>query len=46
MKPPPGLLALIACRMEAIAIGHLALRHSMLSEEVPDIRIDFNGKQD
>jgi hypothetical protein len=31
--------------MQAIAIGHLALRHSMSWDEVPSIRIDFDGEQ-
>ncbi len=45
MKLPAELLALLAYRMQAIAIGHLALRHSMSWDEVPSIRVDFDGKQ-
>jgi len=43
MKPPAELLALIAYRMQAIAFGHLALRHSMSWDKVPSLRIDFDG---
>jgi hypothetical protein len=43
--PDTALLALLAYRMEAIAIGHLALRHHMSWDEVPSMQVYFNGKQ-
>jgi hypothetical protein len=39
------LLSLLAYRMEAIAIGHLALRHHMSWEDVPSMTVFFNGQQ-
>nr|WP_315431486.1 hypothetical protein [uncultured Albidiferax sp.] len=41
----PELLALLSYRMEAIAIGHLALRHHMAWDVAPSMEIFFNGKQ-
>lgn len=43
--PDRGLLDLLAYRMEAIAIGQLALRYSMSWEQVPSMEVYFNGKQ-
>lgn len=43
--PDSALLALLAYRMEAISIGHLALRHHMSWEEAPAMEVYFNGKQ-
>jgi len=43
--PDAELLALLAYRMEAISIGHLALRHHMSWDEVPSMEVYFNGKQ-
>lgn len=39
------LLSLLAYRLEAISIGHLALRHHMSWEEAPSMEVFFNGKQ-
>jgi hypothetical protein len=39
------LLALLAYRLEAISIGHLALRHHMSWDEVPSMEVYFNGQQ-
>jgi hypothetical protein len=43
--PDTAFLALLAYRMEAISIGHLALRHHMSWDEVPNMEVYFNGKQ-
>lgn len=43
--PDKALLALLAYRMEAISIGHLALRHHMSWDEAPTMEVYFNGKQ-
>ena len=43
--PDAALLALLAYRMEAISIGHLALRHHMSWDEAPTMEVYFNGKQ-
>lgn len=43
--PDTDLLALLAYRVEAIAIGHLALRHHMSWDEAPTMEVYFNGKQ-
>lgn len=43
--PDAELLALLAYRMEAISIGHLALRHHMSWDMAPSMEIYFNGKQ-
>ena len=43
--PDAELLALLAYRMEAISIGHLALRHYMSWDETPTMEVFFNGKQ-
>ena len=46
MSTPDGpLLALMAYRLKAIAIGHLALLHHMSWDEVPDMEVFFNGEQ-
>lgn len=42
--PDATLLALLAYRMEAISIGHLALRHHMSWDEAPTMEVYFNGK--
>ena len=38
-------LRLLAYRMNAVSIGHLALRHTMSWSEIPSIAIHFDGKQ-
>jgi hypothetical protein len=43
--PDTAILALLAYRMEAISIGHLALRHHMSWDEAPTMEVYFNGKQ-
>ncbi|MES2399283.1 MAG: hypothetical protein V4573_04780 [Pseudomonadota bacterium] len=43
--PDTALLALLAYRLEAISIGHLALRHHMSWDEAPTMEVYFNGKQ-
>ena len=43
-KPTPAILALLEYRLRAVAIGHLALRHSMVWEKPPSIEILFDGK--
>lgn len=43
--PDAELLALLAYRMKAISIGHLALRHYMSWDEVPSMQVFFNGTQ-
>ncbi len=45
MEPSTELTALIEHRMSAIAIGHLALRHSMEWDAPPTMAIYFNQKQ-
>ena len=42
--PDTALLALLAYRLEAISIGHLALRHHMSWDESPSMEVFFNGK--
>ncbi len=42
MNPSSELLSLIAYRMEAIAIGHLALRYAGSWDSSPSIQIYFN----
>ena len=44
-NPDSVLLAMLDYRMEAISIGHLALRHHMSWEEAPTMEVYFNGKQ-
>lgn len=44
-SPTPELLLLLEYRLRAVAIGHLALRHSAAWDEVPSIEIFFDGKQ-
>ena len=43
--PDAELLAMLAYRMEATSIGHLALRHSMSWDETPTMKVFFNEKQ-
>ena len=43
--PYTELLAMLAYRLQAISIGHLALRHHMSWEEAPTMEVFFNGKQ-
>ncbi len=45
MAPDSKVLAWLAYRMEAIAIGYLALRHHMSWKEVPSMEIFFDGRQ-
>jgi hypothetical protein len=45
VKPPAELLALLEYRMHAVAVGHMALRHSMRWDDPPSIKILFDGKQ-
>jgi hypothetical protein len=44
-QPNPELLSSLKHRLNAIAIGHLALQYAMEWDEVPSIEIYFNGKQ-
>ena len=44
-SPSPELLALLEHRVTAVAIGHLALRHSMTWDEPPSLQVFFDGKQ-
>jgi len=43
--PTHETLSLIKYRMNAIAIGHLALKHQLTWSEIPSIEILFDGKQ-
>lgn len=43
--PDTALLALLAYRLKAISIGHLALRHHISWDEAPTMEVYFNGKQ-
>ncbi|MDP2263342.1 MAG: hypothetical protein Q8K24_09320 [Hydrogenophaga sp.] len=43
--PDNSLLAMLAYRMEAISIGHLALRHHSSWVTVPTMEVYFDGKQ-
>ena len=43
--PDAALLTLLAYRLEATSIGHLALRHQMSWDEAPSMEVFFNGKQ-
>lgn len=43
--PDKSLLALLAYRMEAISIGHLALRHQMSWDDVLTMEVYFAGLQ-
>ncbi len=45
VKPPADLLALLEYRMHAVAVGHMALRHSTNWDEAPAIKIFFGEKQ-
>ena len=44
-SPSPELLALLEHRLAAIAIGHLALRHSMAWDDPPSLRVFFDGEE-
>ena len=44
IEPPQELLAWLAYRCNAIAIGHVALCHHISWDEVPDMRVFFNDK--
>ena len=44
MEPPVELEALLKYRMRAVAIGHLALRYSMSSEQCPSMAVYFDEK--
>lgn len=44
-SPSPEFLALLEHRLTAVAIGHLALRHSMTWDEPPSLQVFFDGKQ-
>ena len=37
------ILALLEYRMSAVAIGHLALKHSVAWDQTPSIEILFDG---
>jgi hypothetical protein len=43
--PSAEVLSLLEYRMRAVAIGHLALRHSLVWSQTPSIEIFFDGKQ-
>lgn len=43
--PNPEVLSLLKYRLQAIAIGHLALQYSVTWDEVPTIQILFDDKQ-
>lgn len=43
--PTQELLALIEYRMRAVAIGHRALQYTSAWEDVPAVKIYFDGKQ-
>jgi len=43
--PSAEILSLLEYRMRAVAIGHLALKHSMAWSKTPSIEILFDGKQ-
>lgn len=43
--PSPEFLSLLEYRLQAVSIGHLALRYSVEWEAVPSIQISFDGKQ-
>jgi hypothetical protein len=45
MNPATDLLALLNYRMNAVAVGHMALRYSMSWAQPPAIQILFDGKQ-
>ena len=46
MKTPGvEVLSLMAYRMEAIAIGHIALQHHMCWDKAPSMNVFFDGKQ-
>ena len=46
MKTPCNeVLSLLAYRMEAIAIGHVALQHHMSWDKTPSMEVYFGGKQ-
>lgn len=43
--PSPEVLSLLKYRLQAIAIGHLALQYSVTWDEAPKIQILFDGRQ-
>lgn len=43
--PDPELLEMLAYRMNAISIGHLALCHQLSWDKTPQMKIFFDGKQ-
>ena len=43
--PNHETLSLLNYRMAAVAIGHLALEHTLAWDEIPSIEIFFDGKQ-
>jgi hypothetical protein len=45
IEPPVELLALIKYRLQSVAIGYLALRHSMAWEEPSEMSVYFDKKQ-
>lgn len=45
MEPSAELAALLEYRMRAVAIGHLALRHSISWEQPPAMKVYFDEKQ-
>jgi hypothetical protein len=45
MEPSQELLAILEYRLRAVAIGHLALRHSSTWDEVPEMQVYFAGLQ-
>ena len=44
-SPSPDFLSLLEYRLQAVSIGHLALRYSFAWEDVPSIQISFDGQQ-
>ena len=44
-RPPTDLLALLQYRLQAISIGHIALRHAITWNEPPAITIYFDDAQ-
>lgn len=44
-KPTVELLSLLKYRLDAVAIGHLALRHTLSWDTTPSIAIFFDDKQ-
>ena len=44
-SPSREILDLLEYRIRSVAIGHLALRHWLVWDEIPDIKIFFNDQQ-